>query len=151
MIRLVSIERRGFVRERLAEVSPVVVDVVGSTADMYERTGFSPPWIAYLAFLDGAGWVGSCAFKAPPEKNCVEIAYFTFPEYEGRGYATEMAQLLVETARAAVPRIQVNAQTLPHGSASTRILTKLGFEFVGTAEHPEDGLVWEWKLLPREP
>jgi len=26
------------------------------------------------------------------------------------------------------------------------ILKKLGFLLVGTIDHPEDGLVWEWRL-----
>jgi hypothetical protein len=27
----------------------------------------------------------------------------------------------------------------------TRILQKLGFELWGEVDHPEDGLVWEWR------
>jgi RimJ/RimL family protein N-acetyltransferase len=35
--------------------------------------------------------VGTYAFRSPPRNGEVEIAYFTFPEFEGRGFATEMA------------------------------------------------------------
>jgi hypothetical protein len=40
----------------------------------------------------------------------------------------------------------VAAQTLPEENASTSVLKKLQFSFVGSVEHPEDGLVWEWQL-----
>jgi hypothetical protein len=43
----------------------------------------------------------------------------------------------------------VFAQTLPERNASHRILEKLGFEAVGTINHPEDGevLEWQWKKM----
>lgn len=104
-----------------------------------------PPWTGYLAF-DENRCVGTCAFKAPPQGNCVEIAYFTFPEYEGKGIATRMAQALVKIALEAEPEIKITAQTLPKEGASTRVLKKLGFKFAGECEHPEDGKVWEWEL-----
>ena len=46
--------------------------------------------------------VGSCAYKKPPtEDGIVEIAYFTFPGFERRGYATAVAAKLI---RLAAPR-----------------------------------------------
>ena len=33
--------------------------------------------------------------------------------------------------------------------AFTSGLEKLGFRFVATVDHPEDGKVWEWQLAPR--
>ena len=102
------------------------------------------PWAGYLAEEEGA-YVGTCAFKSVPAEGKVEIAYFTFPGHEGRGVATRMAQRLV--ALATRPEVtQVSAQTLPEKNASTRILEKLGFRFVGPVMHPEDGEVWEWHL-----
>ncbi len=43
----------------------------------------------------------------------------------------------------------MRAQTLPEKNASTRILEKLGFSFMGPVQHPEDGEVWEWRLRPK--
>jgi RimJ/RimL family protein N-acetyltransferase len=40
----------------------------------------------------------------------------------------------------------VAAQTLPERNASHRVLEKLGFQYVETIEHPEDGTVWEWRF-----
>lgn len=100
------------------------------------------PWAGYLAEDDGE-FVGSCAYKTPPIAEEVEIAYFTFPEHEGRGIATRMAQHLVDIAFANGV-VRVKAQTLPEPNASTRLLEKLGFVFTGPVMHPEDGEVWEW-------
>ena len=65
-----------------------------------------------------------------------EIAYFTFPEFEGRGIATAMARELLDLAKTAEPGIVVTAQTLPQHNASTRILEKLDFARAGTAVGP---------------
>lgn len=101
------------------------------------------PWIGYLAEDDGV-IVGTCAFKSAPVAGHVEIAYFTFPEYERRGVATRMAQHLIDLA-GRHGAVIVRAQTLPERNPSVRILEKLGFELMGPVLHPEDGEVWEWR------
>lgn len=118
-----------------------------ASAALYRSAGFVPPWVCYLCLIDGQ-CVGTCAFKAAPRDDQVEIAYFTFLEFEGRGYATAMAHTLVEMARAEMPGIVVVALTLPEENASTKVLRKLGFRLVGRVRHPEDGEVWEWELPP---
>lgn len=123
----------------------IVADVMSAMADMYRATGYQPPWIGYLAFDHGA-CVGTCAFKTPPVDMRAEIAYFTFPGYEGRGVATAMARRLVEMALAELPGVRIFAQTLPERNASTRVLEKLGFQWTREIEHPEDGRVWEWEM-----
>ena len=112
---------------------------------LYRAVGYEPPWIGYLAF-ENSTCVGSCGFKAPPQNNRVEIAYFTFPGHESRGIATRMASELIRMALEKSPTLIVAAQTLPEENASTSILKKLRFRCVGAVEHPEDGLVWEWHL-----
>lgn len=104
-------------------------------------------WGGYLAVDEGSREVvGSCAFKAPPgEEGEVEIAYFTYPGFEGRGYATGMARELIKRGRAAAAR-RVTAHTLPEASASTRVLEKVGMDFAGEVLDAEDGRVWRWQL-----
>lgn len=123
----------------------VVAEVVGATTQLYGSVGYELPWIGYLAFEDDT-CVGACGFKSPPQNNRVEIAYFTFPEYESRGIATRMAAELIRLASEKMAAVIVAAQTLPEESASTSVLKKLRFRLVGTLEHPEDGMVWEWQL-----
>ncbi|MBI4482370.1 MAG: GNAT family N-acetyltransferase [Acidobacteria bacterium] len=127
------------------QLNELVKEVCAATALLYERVGFVSPWLVYLA-LTGECVVGSCGFKAPPASGEVEIAYFTFAEFEGCGIATSMARELLALAKAAEPGITVTAQTLPERNASTRILEKLGFALRGSVVHPEDGEVWEWEL-----
>ena len=43
--------------------------------------------------------VGVCSLKGPPVGGVVEIAYYTFPGFEGRGIGTEMARFVLERAR----------------------------------------------------
>ncbi len=127
----------------------LISSVCKATSQLYGQVGFVPPWIGYLATLEGHV-VGTCSFKSPPKNIHVEIAYFTLPGNEGRGIGTEMARKLIEIARMADSKMVILAQTLPQENASTRILGKLGFTHQGIVVHPEDGNVWEWELLPHE-
>jgi RimJ/RimL family protein N-acetyltransferase len=109
------------------------------------------PWIcSFNMVLRASGDViGSCGFKGPPCESTVEIGYGVEPGHQGRGYATEAARALVAYAIDNGVRT-VRAHTLPDSSASTAVLTKCGFEWVGEVVDPEDGLVWRWEIR-REP
>ena len=80
-----------------------------------EKVDLSPDWLARVAaatepdpwlhgftiqLRDTKGPVGNCGFKAPPgPEGEVEIAYGIDPEHQGKGYATEAAQGMVEGGR----------------------------------------------------
>lgn len=119
-------------------------DALRSTAQLYARVGWVEPWIGYLAIEDGA-CVGTCAFTHAPGANVVEVAYFTFPGGEGRGFATRMAASLVALAEARDPGVIVTAHTLQAEGASTRVLRKAGFVLHGPRVHEEDGPIWVWR------
>lgn len=144
MLKLLPIRADGTLADTSLPVPAIAQEVVASFAQLYVPDSI-PPWLGYLAELDGV-LVGSCAFKTPPREGAVEIAYFTFPENEGRGIATAMARELIALAHAADPSVCVFAQTLPRPSASTHILQRLGFVHTRDVQHPDDGLVWEWHL-----
>ena len=126
-----------------------------------ERAYVSPAWLAQLdaattadpwthgfAVIERQGGeaIGSAGFTGPPDQEgAVEMAYAIDPPFRGRGYATEAAQALLEFAFTDMSVALVRAHTLPETNASTRILTKCGFKFLGVFEHPEDGLVWRWE------
>jgi [ribosomal protein S5]-alanine N-acetyltransferase len=146
IVRLVPIQRGGLVTEDIGALSgPTVKGVLEATAGLYEAAGFAPPWICYFAMTNGR-LVGTCGFKSAPHQGRVEIAYFTFPNYEGKGVATQMARLLLSIAREADATVTVTAQTLPGRNPSHRVLEKLGFSPTGSLEHPEDGTVLEWQM-----
>jgi ribosomal-protein-alanine N-acetyltransferase len=144
-LQLIAITEDGRLAKPLASVPRLATEVVEATTQLYRTVGYEPPWVGYLA-LENGSCVGSCGFKSPPENNRVEIAYFTFPGHESRGVATRMASALIRIATNKKPAVTIAAQTLPEESASTSVLKKLQFRFVGSVEHPEDGLVWEWQL-----
>ncbi|NOT49548.1 MAG: GNAT family N-acetyltransferase [Acidobacteria bacterium] len=141
----IEIPRDGRYSSPTTESPAIVSNIVGAMTALYGAVGYEPPWIGYLVRENGV-FVGTCGFKSPPQDNRVEIAYFTFPEYESRGIATQMAYRLIRIALETRPHVTVAAQTLPEENASTSILKKLNFVFVDTVDHPEDGLVWEWQL-----
>ena len=128
--------------EDQAQVSPAWLTLLDQSRPL-------DPWIHGFAIVqrsDGIE-VGRCGFTGPPGADgMVEIAYGIAPEHQGKGYATEAAAALVQYARAA-GRVRVaRAHTLPKPSASTRVLTKCGFQRVGEVIDPNDGLVWRWEL-----
>lgn len=101
--------------------------------------------MGYLA-LENDTIVGTCAFRSPPRNGEVEIAYFTFPEFEGRGLATKMARHLIQIVKNAELRTRIFAFTLPEKNASNRILQKLGFGFAGETRDEDGLIVWRWEL-----
>lgn len=143
-MRLVPIQRDGKPEERVGHLPAEADGVLHATSELYQAVGFEPPWICYVAVLSDK-LVGTCGFKSAPLNGRVEIAYFTFPGYEGKGVATQMARQLLSIARDARSDLIVAAQTLPERNASHRVLEKLGFVCAGSLQHPEDGVVLEWQ------
>ena len=125
----------------------ILTDVVAQTTRLMTAVGGDSKWFGYLTIDKATNQVvGTCAFKGPPKDKSVEIAYFTFPEFEGQGYATAMASLLIMAARSSPEVESIIAHTLPENNASTSILQKVGMKFAGEVMDPEDGRVWRWSV-----
>jgi [ribosomal protein S5]-alanine N-acetyltransferase len=107
----------------------------------------SDPWVHGFRMVhrDSGNVVGSCSFKGPPTEGAVEIAYNIEPDEQGKGYATEGARALTAYALAFREVRMVRAHTLPESNASTRVLAKCGFRYVGEVVDPEDGPVWRFE------
>jgi ribosomal-protein-alanine N-acetyltransferase len=132
------------------DVEDVIREVVAETLALLARAPRKAPWGCYLA-RDAATRlvVGTCGFKdGPSAELTVEIAYFTFPPYEGRGCATAMARALMDIAASSPQVRRVIAHAVPERNASTRVLEKLGMRFAGPVEDAEDGTVWRWEGEP---
>ena len=148
-MNLIPIRRDGSVMMNSDMTLPEVAQsVITATVQLYEQRGYVEPWIGYLAVEDGA-YVGSCGFTSPPLEQVVEIAYFTFPDFERRGIATRMARQLVSIAQEADSAVRIIAHTLKEENASTRLLKKIGFVFSDAVDHPEDGNIWEWSYAQK--
>lgn len=143
--RLVQCDRSGAPITPVADLPASALEAAAATEAHFRKVGWSPPWVGYLAVLDGRA-VGGGAFVAPPQDGRVEIAYYTDEAERGRGVATAVAAALIDIARAQDPSPVLFAKTLPELNASTRILEKLGFRRVGVAVDEEVGDVWLWEL-----
>ena len=124
-----------------AEVSP-------DWLAMLEQSEQVSPWIHGFSIRhrrDGDE-VGRCGFKGPPDADgVVEIAYGISPDHQGNGYATEA--VVASTASVLKNELSstVRAHTLPSESASTSVLRKCGYRFLGEVDDAEDGRVWRWE------
>lgn len=131
----------------IAAVAALVQQVAVAYRDLYRRTAAQAPWLGYLARDPSTGeLVGSCGFKDCCRRGIVEIAYFTFPKMQGRGWGSRMAGALVAMAWAQPAVERIRAHTRPEESASTRILRRLAFGPIGEVHDIEDGQVWLWEL-----
>lgn len=142
---LVRCDATGQPVEPIPALDAVLLENCAATAELYRRVGYESPWVGYIAVAEGRG-VGGGAFVGPPIDRCVEIAYYTLPAHERRGHAGRTAAGLVAIARDHDPAILLKAHTLQEDNASTRILQRLGFKIVGTAQDADAGEVWEWRL-----
>lgn len=124
--------------------------LLSASADFMKRLETakeSDPWQFGFGVIHktDAMLIGMCGFPGPPDNDGVaEIAYGIAPSYQGRGYATEAAQALIEFATSD-PRVRkLRAHTLAEPNASTRILEKCGFRRAGEAVD-EGQVVWRWE------
>ena len=92
--------------------------------------------------------LGTCGYKGGPNENkMVEIGYEIIEGYRLQGLATEVAQGLVDFAFKHTDIERVWAHTLAHENPSVSVLKKLGFEFIGLYNNPEDGDIWGFEIL----
>lgn len=128
------------------EVSPVWLDAI-------HRLSQTDPWYCGFTILhpESNTEIGSCGFKGPPNsRGIVEIAYGINDEWQRQGLATEAVGLLADFCRQQPAVKTIRAHTKPDNIASARVLTKVGFNCVGLADHPEDGTVCRWDLPTRQ-
>jgi RimJ/RimL family protein N-acetyltransferase len=143
-VELIELDLDGAPKQDPGLLSDFAADACAKTTAHYQRLGFSPPWISFFAKWDSE-IVGICAFIAAPNGGRVEIAYHTFPPFEGRGVATAMVSELLTRAHRIDPDVELFAHTLAEHNASNAVLRRLGFEFVGQLSDPEEGAIWEWR------
>ena len=120
-------------------------DIHAGTLAYYDIIGYHEPWVSYY-LCDENKIVGCCSFKGKPDSdNRVELAYYTFSQFEGKGYGSKMCKLL-KGISCEHKNVTLFAKTLARDGASPSILKKNGFKCTGTVIDPEDGEVWEWLL-----
>ena len=76
------------------------------------------------------GGLSRTVFDGAPE---LEVGWTTTPERWGEGFASELGRAMVEVAFGPLEAPDLVAYTLPHNSASRRVMEKLGFAYEKTA------------------
>lgn len=114
--------------------------------DYYPKNGYEPPWTGYFIIKEDK-IVGSCGFTKAPVDSVVEIAYWTFPEYEGQGIASFACGELIRMANEADPTVKVTAKTAPDENPSVTILKKHHFQQAGVVQDEEIGEAWLWERV----
>lgn len=109
----------------------------------YPEYGFELPWVAYLVIKDNKV-MGTGSFTQKPADGMVEIAYWTFQNYEGQGVASFACNELISIATNTDKNVIITAKTAPKKNASTRILEKNGFSFTKIVQDDEIGDAWLW-------
>lgn len=163
MVVLVPVDERltgrgapGLAEVRTVGVEPLVEAVLRSEDETpgpagAERTPEKPRTFLAVDPRDRQV-VGTCGFRGPVRAGRVEIAFWTFPPFEGRGWATAMTRALVARAFAD-PEVQtVVAHTLPERAPAASVLTANGLMRVQSRRRDESGpdgavrgRVWRWE------
>lgn len=123
--------------------NPDCQELFKSYPDYYYKFGYNPPWIGYLVIRDDKV-VGVGGFTGQPKDGKVEIAYWTFKQYEGQGIASFSCQQLISISKIKDPKIIITAKTAPEHNASTKILKRNQFEFSEVVQDEGIGDAWEW-------
>jgi [ribosomal protein S5]-alanine N-acetyltransferase len=111
--------------DSLADALPVFLGWLEAAPD---RVGWFG-WYALAAVTCEAlpVLVASGGFMGPPQEGSVDIGYSVLPQFQGRGYATEMVGGLVRWALGQPGVARVVAETEWANPASVRVLNKVGF------------------------
>ncbi len=117
---------------------------------IYEKLRADPSAVGWWTYLfvhtEDRVLAGEGGLKGRPDgSNVVEIGYAIVPDYRQRGLATEAARGLAGWAFSHPEVTAVEAETLPDGHASIRVLEKLGMKLVGTTDE-----VLRWRVDRRD-
>lgn len=112
--------------------------------NFYPKIGYNIPWVGYFVTIQDK-IVGSCGFTGQPKDGKVELAYWTFKEFEGQGIASFACKELVTIAKRTDPSLTITAKTAPEKNASTKILENNNFVFTEIVQDEEIGDAWLWK------
>jgi RimJ/RimL family protein N-acetyltransferase len=119
---------------------PLMEEVLPMVRDRLRAFPAEEGWWSWLVVHEEtARVVGSLGFGGPPDaEGAVMIGYATYPESDGRGFATEATRALVLWALAHPEVSRVCASVPPWNAASKRVAEKVGMRVIGT--------VWEEEI-----
>jgi RimJ/RimL family protein N-acetyltransferase len=121
------------------------VDALPLFLEWLEAAPESVGWFGWYALrhadgADQAVLVGGGGFLGPPREGQVNFGYSVLPQFQGAGFATEMAGALVQWAWQQRVATRIVAETEWANPASVRVLSKLGFVETGASTEPGGAL-----------
>ena len=119
----------------MAEALPFFIEAM-------EKDPASRIWDGIIVYTSDQVAIGGMGFRGGPDKTgTVEIGYNIIPEYQGQGYATEMAHCLITWAFQTQGIKVITAECLNDNIGSIRVLEKVGMRRL----EPEGHLL-KWEL-----
>lgn len=146
-MELFAITRDGKPERDIPGLPEAASQILQAMRRHYEKFGYESPWIGYLA-VEGRQCRGFGVFRGAPEGQRLEMAWYTFPEFRGRGVATALVRQLIRLARGQDPQLTLLVQTPAASTAASDVLEKFGFRLDGEQPDPDEGRIWEWSLDP---
>jgi len=131
---------------------PVSPEVQPLFRDMLKSEPAAAGWLGYAAILRSERLViGDIGFLGPPDPaGSVEIGYAVVAGWRGRGYASEMIEIMVHRAFNDERVRRITAHTDPDNGSSMRVLEKNGFQRAGTSAFLDQGDKIGWVLDRRD-
>lgn len=110
----------------------VEASVARMLAAYVERPGYG---LLHASLRDSGAYVGGCGLFKVPEGDDIEIAYRLPVDCWGQGYATEMANAVLEYGFGELGLSRIIGLTWPENVASQRVLLKIGMHASGVEQH----------------
>ena len=122
---------------------PYMADALPVVRDRLRRQPSEAPWWNWLIVDRESGEaVGSVAFGGPVNhEGAVLVGYAMYPDYEGRGYATEAVRALVTWAFSQPGVREVRALAPVWNTPALRVAENVGMRPVATEEDDDVGEV----------
>ncbi|HEU4963499.1 MAG TPA: GNAT family N-acetyltransferase [Bacilli bacterium] len=147
-----TIEDRQKLKELLqAEVpanwpNPDFAEVLPMIAQGMAEDPSRPVWDGLILEKETNRLVGDMGLKGgPDESGTADMGYSIVPEYQGRGYATEMANALIDWCFRETDIVKITAECLDDNTGSIRVLEKVGLRRLA----PEDNML-KWEITKAE-
>lgn len=90
-----------------------------------------------VALKPGAVPVGMCGLVKRDYLDHLDIGFSYLPEYNGKGYAFEMASKVLQFAFEKLGKEKIQAITIPGNAPSIKLLEKLGLKYEQTITTPD--------------
>jgi len=121
---------------------PDLTEALPFFVEMLEKDPVSRVWDGIIIHKEDQVAIGGIGFHGEPdEAGVVEIGYNIIPEYQSRGYATEMTRRFIDWAFHLQGIRMITAECLDENLGSIRVLEK-----VGMSRLEPEGHMLKWEL-----